>query len=73
MYSVLNHPGARRGPGRGLPRAPDGTRRLAVVRPGCPKGRTAGPAGRDMLVQGRETDGGDARGWAWTVEDCRRW
>ena len=34
-------PGARRGPAVGLPRAPDGTGRLAVVRPVLPKGRTA--------------------------------
>jgi len=39
--SVRNLPGARRGPAGGLPRAPDGTGPLAVVRPGCPKGRTA--------------------------------
>ena len=39
--SVLNRPGARRGPAGGLPRAPDGTGRLAVVRPVLPKGRTA--------------------------------
>ena len=39
--SVRNRPGARRGPAGGLPRAPDGTGRLAVVRPVRPKGRTA--------------------------------
>ena len=39
--SVRNRPGARRGPAGGLPRAPDGTGRLAVVRPILPKGRTA--------------------------------
>ena len=39
--SVPNRPGARRGPAGGLPRAPDGTGRLAVVRPVRPKGRTA--------------------------------
>ena len=39
--SVRNRPGARRGPAGGLPRAPDGTGRLAVVRPVLPKGRTA--------------------------------
>ena len=32
-------------PSGGLPRAPDGTGRLPVVRPGRPKGRTAGPTG----------------------------
>ena len=40
-FSVPNRPGARRGPAGGLPRAPDGTGRLAVVRPVRPKGRTA--------------------------------
>src|SRR5205807_8483225 len=39
--SVPNRPGARRGPAGGLPRAPDGPGRLAVVRPVRPKGRTA--------------------------------
>ena len=39
--SVRNRPGARRGPAGGLPRAPDGTGRPAVVRPVLPKGRTA--------------------------------
>ena len=39
--SVRNRPGARRGPAGGLSRAPDGTGRLAVVRPVLPKGRTA--------------------------------
>ena len=39
--SVRNRPGARQGPAGGLPRAPDGTGRLAVVRPVRPKGRTA--------------------------------
>jgi len=39
--SVRNRPGAPRGPPEGLPRAPDGTGRLAVVRPGRPQGRTA--------------------------------
>ena len=39
--SVRSRPGARRGPAGGLPRAPDGTGRLAVVRPGRFKGRTA--------------------------------
>ena len=40
VSSVPNRPGARRGPAGGLPRAPDGTGRLAVVRPVRPKGRT---------------------------------
>ena len=39
--SVRRRPGARRGPGGGLPRAPDGTGRLAIVRPGRPKRKTA--------------------------------
>jgi len=39
--SVRSRPGARRGPAGGPPRAPDGTGRLAVVRPGRFKGRTA--------------------------------
>ena len=39
--SVRSRPGARRGPAGGLPSAPDGTGRLAIVRPGRPKGRTA--------------------------------
>jgi len=39
--SVPNRPGAPRGPAGRLPRAPDGTGRLAIVRPGRPKGRTA--------------------------------
>ena len=43
--SVPNRPGARRGPAGVLPRAPDGTGRLSVVRPGRPKCRTAGPTG----------------------------
>ena len=38
--SVRNRPGALRGPAGGLPRAPDGTGRLAVVHPVRPKGRT---------------------------------
>ena len=41
LTSVLSLPRARRGPAGGLPRAPDGTGRLAVVCPGCCKGRTA--------------------------------
>ena len=41
QVSVLSRLGARRGPAGGLPRAPDGTGRLAVVRPGRFKGRTA--------------------------------
>ena len=41
LDSVPNRPGARRGPAGGLPRAPDGPGRLAVVRPVRPKGRTA--------------------------------
>ena len=41
INSVPNRPGARRGPAGGLPRAPDGTGRLAVVRPVRAKGRTA--------------------------------
>ena len=40
VSSIRNRPGAR-GPAGGLPRAPDRTGRLAVVRPICPKGRTA--------------------------------
>jgi len=40
-FSVRSRPGARRGPAGGLPRAPDGTGRLTVVRPGRFKGRTA--------------------------------
>ena len=40
-FSVRRRPGARRGPGGGLPRAPDGTGRLAIVRPGRPKRKTA--------------------------------
>ena len=39
--SVRSRPGARWSPAGGLPRAPDGTGRLAVVRPVLPKGRTA--------------------------------
>ena len=40
--SVPSRPGARRGPAGGLPRAPDGTGRLSVVRPGRPRaGRRA--------------------------------
>ena len=39
--SVRRRPGARRGPGGCLPRAPDGTGRLAVVRLGRPKRRSA--------------------------------
>ena len=41
LISVHNRPGARRSTAGGLPRAPDGTGRLAVVRPVLPKGRTA--------------------------------
>ena len=41
LGSVPNRPGARRGPTGGLPRAPDGTGRLVVVRPVRPKGGTA--------------------------------
>ena len=36
--SVPKRQGARRGPVGGLPRAPDGTGRLSMVRPGGPKG-----------------------------------
>ena len=38
--SVPNRPGAWQGPVGGLPRAPDGTGRLSVVRPGRLKSRT---------------------------------
>ena len=41
VISVPNHPGARRGPAGGLPRARDGMGRLSVVRPGRSKCRTA--------------------------------
>ena len=46
--SVPNRPGARRGPTGGLPRAPDGTGRPAVVRPVRAKGRTAGDGMSDV-------------------------
>ena len=58
FISVPSRPGARRGPTGGLPRAPDGTGRLSVVRLGRPQGGAAGPTGRDMLVLGRGVDGG---------------
>ena len=41
LDSVRSRPGAQRGPAGGLPRAPDGMERLAVVRPGRFNGRTA--------------------------------
>ena len=49
----------------GLPRAPDGTGQLSVVRPGQPKGRTAvfGQDGGPYRV-------GDGRGWPEMVWDC---
>jgi len=77
--SVPNRPGARRGPVGGLPRAPDGTGRLSIVRPRQPKGRTVvfGPDGgpyRVRHVSSRQGGGtaGDGRGWLRTAGDCRR-
>jgi len=80
--SVRSRPGARRGPAGGLPRAPDGTGRLAVVRPGRFKGRTAvfrqggGPyrvrhvsAGQGDGRQGRPGTGEDGRGCVRTAGD----
>ena len=62
-----------------LPRAPDGTGRLSIVRPGQPKGRTAffGQDGGPYRVrhvssgQGGWT-AGNGRGWLRTAGDCRR-
>ena len=79
--SVRRRPGARRGPGGGLPRAPDGTGRLAIVRPGRPKRRTAVP-GQDggpyrvrHLSTGQEVGAvGDGGGRQGKGEDGRgRW
>ena len=60
--------GGPAGPAGGLPRAPDGTGRLAVVRPVLPKGRTAvfGQDGGPYRV--RHISAGQGR---WTARDCR--
>lgn len=55
--------------GRGLLRAPYGTGRLSVARPGRPKGRTAGPTWWDMLAHGRRVDGG---GWGTLGDGWKR-
>jgi len=80
VASVPNRPGGRWGPAGRLPRAPDGTGGLAVVRPVRPKGRTAvlggtaGPTGWDMLVQGRGNRRpgtvGDGQAWVRTAGAC---
>ena len=73
MISVRRRPG-------GLPSAPGGTGRLAIVRPGRPKGRTAvfGQDGGPYRVRyvgtgkedGRQGTVGDGRDWLRTAGDC---
>ena len=72
--------GARGGPAGRLPRAPDRTGRLSVVRPGRPKCRTAvfGPDGGPYRVRhfnsGQGVDGGGLLSTAGKDEDGRgRW
>jgi len=70
--SVPNRPGARWGPAGGLPRAPDGMRRPAVVRPGRPKGRTAIFGQDNGPYRVRHVSAGQG-GWLRTAWDCGGW